>query len=56
MKRFAAFLTGVSLLASQAGLAQMGAPGERPHYHPGYYGAYVLDPDANNIELVNHNR
>ena len=30
MKRFAAFVTGVSLLAAQAGFAQMGAPGERP--------------------------
>jgi hypothetical protein len=25
-------------------------------YHEGYYGAYVLDPDGNNVELVNHNR
>jgi catechol 2,3-dioxygenase-like lactoylglutathione lyase family enzyme len=33
-----------------------GAPGERVRYHPGYYGAFVLDPDGNNIELVNHNR
>jgi catechol 2,3-dioxygenase-like lactoylglutathione lyase family enzyme len=30
-----------------------GAPGERP-YHPGYYSAYVLDPDGNNIEAVFH--
>lgn len=30
-----------------------GAPGER-HYHPGYYGAFVLDPDGNNIEAVFH--
>jgi catechol 2,3-dioxygenase-like lactoylglutathione lyase family enzyme len=30
-----------------------GAPGERP-YHPGYYGAFVLDPDGNNIEAVYH--
>src|SRR5688500_2859062 len=41
----------------EAGLAaggrDNGAPGER-HYHPGYYGAYVLDPDGNNIEAVNH--
>lgn len=28
-----------------------GAPGERP-YHPGYYAAFVLDPDGNNIEAV----
>lgn len=33
-----------------------GAPGERSVYHPGYYAAFVLDPDGNNIELVNHNR
>jgi catechol 2,3-dioxygenase-like lactoylglutathione lyase family enzyme len=39
-----------------AGYRDNGAPGERPHYHPGYYGAFVLDPDGNNIELVNHNR
>ena len=30
-----------------------GAPGERP-YHPGYYAAYVLDPDGNNVEAVFH--
>ena len=30
-----------------------GGPGERP-YHPGYYGAFVLDPDGNNIEAVFH--
>lgn len=30
-----------------------GAPGERS-YHPGYYGAFVLDPDGNNIEAVFH--
>jgi catechol 2,3-dioxygenase-like lactoylglutathione lyase family enzyme len=38
------------------GYRDNGAPGERPVYHPGYYGAFVLDPDGNNIELVNHNR
>ena len=32
--------------AMQAGYRDNGAPGERPRYHPGYYGAYVLDPDA----------
>ena len=31
-----------------------GAPGERAHYHPGYYAAFVLDPDGNNIEAVYH--
>jgi catechol 2,3-dioxygenase-like lactoylglutathione lyase family enzyme len=30
-----------------------GGPGERP-YHPGYYAAFVLDPDGNNIEAVHH--
>ena len=42
--------------ALAAGFADNGAPGERPAYHPGYYGAFVLDPDGNNIEVVNHNR
>ena len=41
---------------TEAGYRDNGAPGERPVYHPGYYGAYVLDPDGNNVELVNHNR
>ena len=36
-----------------AGGRNNGAPGER-HYHPGYYAAFVLDPDGNNIEAVNH--
>ncbi|MBV8987706.1 MAG: VOC family protein [Solirubrobacterales bacterium] len=31
-----------------------GAPGVREVYHPNYYGAYVLDPDGNNIEAVGH--
>jgi catechol 2,3-dioxygenase-like lactoylglutathione lyase family enzyme len=33
-----------------------GEPGERPRYHPGYFAAYALDPDGNNIEIVNHHR
>ena len=32
----------------RAGYADNGAPGERPEYHDGYFGAYVLDPDGNN--------
>ena len=32
-----------------------GPPGERP-YHPGYYAAFVLDPDGNNIEAVYHGK
>ena len=39
--------------ALAAGGKDNGAPGERP-YHPGYYGAFVLDPDGNNIEVVFH--
>jgi catechol 2,3-dioxygenase-like lactoylglutathione lyase family enzyme len=39
-----------------AGYRDNGQPGERPIYHAGYYGAFVLDPDGNNVELVNHNR
>jgi catechol 2,3-dioxygenase-like lactoylglutathione lyase family enzyme len=31
-----------------------GAPGIRPEYSPGYYGAFVLDPDGNNVEAVHH--
>jgi catechol 2,3-dioxygenase-like lactoylglutathione lyase family enzyme len=42
--------------ATEAGYPDHGAPGERPVYHAGYYGAFVLDPDGNNVELVNHNR
>jgi catechol 2,3-dioxygenase-like lactoylglutathione lyase family enzyme len=42
--------------ATAAGYRDNGGPGERPVYHPGYYGAFVLDPDGNNVELVNHNR
>ena len=36
-----------------AGGADNGAPGERP-YHPGYYAAFLLDPEGNNIEAVFH--
>ncbi|MFA5496175.1 MAG: VOC family protein [Porticoccaceae bacterium] len=39
--------------ALAAGGQDNGAAGER-HYHPGYYGAFVLDPDGNNIEAVCH--
>jgi catechol 2,3-dioxygenase-like lactoylglutathione lyase family enzyme len=42
--------------ALEAGYRDHGPPGERPIYHAGYYGAYVLDPDGNNVEVVNHNR
>ena len=42
--------------ATGAGYRDNGEPGERPVYHPGYYGAFVLDPDGHNVEAVNHNR
>ena len=42
--------------ATGAGYRDNGAPGERPHYHPGYVGAFVLDPDGHNVEAVCHNR
>ena len=40
--------------AIAAGGKDNGAPGLRPHYHPDYYGAFVLDPDGHNIEVVCH--
>lgn len=40
--------------ALAAGGTDNGVPGLRPIYHPGYYGAFVLDPDANNVEAVYH--
>ena len=40
--------------AIEAGGTDNGAPGPRPVYHAHYYGAYVLDPDGNNIEAVCH--
>lgn len=40
--------------AVAAGGTDNGAPGLRPHYHPDYYGAFVLDLDGNNIEAVCH--
>lgn len=39
--------------ALAAGGKDNGGPGERP-YHPGYYAAFVYDPDGNNIEAVHH--
>ncbi|MEK6275584.1 MAG: VOC family protein [Actinomycetota bacterium] len=43
-------------VAIEAGYRDNGPPGERPIYHEGYYGAFVLDPDGNNVEAVFHNR
>ena len=40
-------------VALASGGRDNGAPGERP-YHPGYFAAFVIDPDGNNIEVVFH--
>ncbi len=40
--------------ALAAGGTDNGEPGLRPHYHQNYYGAFVLDPDGNNVEAVYH--
>jgi catechol 2,3-dioxygenase-like lactoylglutathione lyase family enzyme len=40
--------------AMAAGARDFGAPGVRMHYHPSYYGAFVLDPDGHDIEAVFH--
>ncbi len=37
-----------------AGFSDNGAPGIRPHYSPGYYAAFLLDTEGNNIEAVCH--
>jgi catechol 2,3-dioxygenase-like lactoylglutathione lyase family enzyme len=42
--------------AIAAGYRDNGPPGERPHYHPGYHGAFVFDPDGHNVEAVFHDR
>jgi catechol 2,3-dioxygenase-like lactoylglutathione lyase family enzyme len=41
--------------ALAAGGKDNGPPGLRPHYHANYYGAFVIDPDGNNVEAVCHN-
>lgn len=40
--------------AIAAGGKDNGAPGLRPHYHPNYYGAFVIGPDGHNVEVVCH--
>ena len=42
--------------ALAAGYRDNGAPGERPQYHPGYYGSFVFDADSHNVEAVFHDR
>ena len=48
-----AMVDAVYAAALAAGGIDNGAPGER-NYHPGYYAAFLLDPDGNNIEAVFH--
>ncbi|UJR81696.1 VOC family protein [Sandaracinus amylolyticus] len=38
----------------ETGAEDHGAPGVRAHYHPAYYGGFLLDPDGNNVEAVCH--
>ena len=40
--------------ALAAGGQDNGAPGLRPHYHPNYYGAFIIDPEGHNLEAVCH--
>jgi catechol 2,3-dioxygenase-like lactoylglutathione lyase family enzyme len=40
--------------AIAAGGKDFGAPGVRAHYHPNYYGAFILDPDGHDVEAVFH--
>ena len=42
--------------AIAAGAKDNGKPGLRPHYHPDYYGAFVIDPNGHNLEAVFHGR
>jgi catechol 2,3-dioxygenase-like lactoylglutathione lyase family enzyme len=51
-----ATVAGFHRAAVAAGYRDNGPPGERPVYHPGYYAAFALDPDGNNVEVVNHHR
>ena len=37
-----------------AGGCDAGPPGLRPHYHPDYYAAFLLDPEGNKVEAVFH--
>ncbi len=40
--------------AVRQGAEVLHEPAEHPEYHPGYYGAFVRDPDGNNVEAVRH--
>jgi catechol 2,3-dioxygenase-like lactoylglutathione lyase family enzyme len=43
-------------VGTEAGYRDDCVPGPRPQYSPDYYGAFVLDPDGNDVELVSRNR
>ena len=45
---------GFHAAALKAGAKDDGAPGLREHYHPNYYGAFIIDPDGHHIEAVCH--
>ncbi|MEZ4366272.1 MAG: VOC family protein [Kofleriaceae bacterium] len=47
-------VTAFHAAAVAAGGKDNGAPGVRAHYHPNYFGAFVLDPDGHNVEAVCH--
>lgn len=49
-----AMVDAVHKAALAAGGKDNGAPGLRDNYHPGYYAAFVIDPDGNNVEAVYH--
>jgi catechol 2,3-dioxygenase-like lactoylglutathione lyase family enzyme len=51
-----ATVEGFHRVLVDAGYRDNGGPGERPQYHAGYYAAFVLDPDGNNVEAVFHDR
>lgn len=42
--------------AVEAGHRSDGEPGLRPQTDPNYYGGFLLDPDGNHVEAVNHSR
>jgi len=43
-----------SMNSGETKVVRHGKPGVRAEYHPGYYGAFVRDPDGNNVEAVHH--
>ena len=47
-------VTAFHAAAIKAGAIDNGLPGPRPEYHANYFGAFVIDPDGNNIEAVCH--